>query len=143
MSTEANKALARRWAEAVNQGNLAALDELLAPTFVYHDPANPGIDSLEGYKQLLTRLRSAFPYLRFTIADLIGEADRVVARYQADGTHQGELFGLSPTGKQVVVTGVVMARGEGGKLVEGWVNWDTLGLLQQLGAVPAPGQAGR
>ena len=84
---------------------------------------------------------TAFPDLHFTIEDQIAEGDRVVTRFTARGTHQGAFIGIPPTGKQGVVTGTGIDRFANGKIVEAWFNSDDLGLLQQLGVVPSPGQA--
>jgi predicted ester cyclase len=84
---------------------------------------------------------TAFPDLHFTIEDIIAEGDTVVVRQTARGTHQGDLMGIPPTGKQVSGTGITITRVVNGKAVEDWFNGDDLGLLQQLGVVPVPGQA--
>ncbi len=140
MSTEENKALDRRFTEEVwNRGNLAVVDELMSADYHEHDPTIPA--GSEGFKQFVLMYRSAFPDVNFTIEDQIAEGDKVVSRWTARGTHKGELMGIPPTGKQVTVTGIVIGRYANGKLVEGWSNYDALGMLQQLGAVPPPGQA--
>jgi steroid delta-isomerase-like uncharacterized protein len=141
MSTEDNQAKSRRFFEDVwNQGNLAVVDELVAATFVDHG-LFPPVQGLEALKHYVGMYRTAFPDAHFTIEDIISEGDKVVARFTATGTHQGTLLGIAPTGKQVTVTGINITRYEKGKVVEGWNNFDTLGMLQQLGAVPAPGRA--
>lgn len=84
---------------------------------------------------------TAFPDARFTVEDLIAERDRVASRYTFRGTHQGDLMGIPPTGKQVTVTGIIVNRIVNGKSEEGWLNFDALGMLQQLGVAPASGQA--
>ncbi|HWJ32200.1 MAG TPA: ester cyclase, partial [Gaiellaceae bacterium] len=81
--------------------------------------------------------RDAFPDLRLTAEQTIAQGDHVAVRWTARGTHQGELFGIPATGKEAIVTGISFDRWANGKIVESWTNWDTLGLLQQLGAVPA------
>ena len=139
MSTEDNKANVRRGFEAVNQKNLAVFDELLTPDVVFHN-ASTTMQGLEAYKQFLSMYMTAFPNLHFTIEDMIAEGDTVVARFTTRGTHQGNLMGIPPTGKQVSGTGMFIDRIVNGKAVEQWGNSDTLGLLQQLGIVPAPGQ---
>jgi len=93
------------------------------------------------FKQLLSLYITAFPDARFTVEDQIAEGDRVASRYTFRGTHQGELMGIAPTGKQVTVTGMIINRIVNGKSEEGWLNFDALGMLQQLGAAPVPGQA--
>ena len=140
MSTEDNKAHVRRGFEEVNQKNLAVFVELLTPDVVLHN-ASTTIQGLEGYKQFLSLLITAFPNLQFTIEDIIAEGDFVVVRYTTRSTHQGNFMGIPPTGKQVSGTGMFIDRLVNGKAVEQWINSDTLGLLQQLGVIPAPGQA--
>ncbi len=140
MSTEDNKALTRRAYEALNQRNWATFDELAAPDLVLHN-ASMTIQGLEAYKQFLSMYFTAFPDLQFTIEDMIAEGDTVVVRQTARGTHQGNLMGIPPTGKQVTVSGIAIVRVLNNKGVEEWFNGDDLGLLQQLGVVPAPGQA--
>ena len=139
MSTEDNKALARRAYDAINQGNLAAFYEVFTPDFVLHN-ASMTIQGLEAYKQWLSMYLAAFPDAHFTLEDLIVEGDTVVVRQTLRGTHTGDLMGIPPTGKQVTATGIAITRVLNGKVVEQWANYDDLGLLQQLGVVPAPGQ---
>ena len=139
MSTEENKANVRRGFEALNQRNLAVFDEILHPDVVFHT-ASTTIQGLEAYKQYLSMYNIAFPDLHFTIEDIIAEGDTVVVRYTTRGTHQGTFMGILPTGKQLSGTGMFIDRIVNGKAVEQWGNSDTLGLLQQLGIVPAPGQ---
>ena len=138
MSTEDNKAHVRRGFEAVNQKNLAVFDELLTPDVVFHN-ASTTMEGLEAYKQFLSMYMTAFPDLHFTIEDMIAEGDTVVARFTTRGTHQGNLMGIPPTGKQVSGTGMFIDRIVNGKALEQWFNTDDLGLLQQLGVVPTMG----
>ena len=81
---------------------------------------------------------AAFPDLHSTVEYLIAEGDMVVSRFTMRGTHQGEFIGIPPTGKQVKVTGMVIHRFADGKIVEYWVKWDVLGMMQQLGVIPPP-----
>ena len=139
MSTEANKALVRRFYEDVfNQRNVALVDELCTTQHVFHNPPIT-LHSKEEFKQFLSLYITAFPDARFTIEDQIAEGDRVTSRYTFRGTHQGDLMGIAPTGKQVTVTGMIINRIAGGKSEEGWLNFDALGMLQQLGVIPAMG----
>jgi predicted ester cyclase len=141
MSTEDNKAAVRRFYEEVfNQKNLAGVDAFIGPNPIDHS-LPPGLSGLEGTKQFIGMYLAAFPDLRVTVEDLIAEGDKVVSRCTYRGTHQGALLGIPPTGKQVTVTGIEINRFEGGKTVEHWLEADNLGMLQQLGVVPAPGQA--
>jgi steroid delta-isomerase-like uncharacterized protein len=134
------KAIARREIEEVyGAGKLDTADELVDAGFVGHDPALPEpLRGSAGVKEAAAGYRAAFPDLRVKIDTQISEGDLVVSRWTATGTHQGELFGIAPTGKQATVSGISIDRISGGKIVEDWTNWDTLGLLQQLGAIPAP-----
>jgi len=141
MSTEENKAVVRRfYEEVVNQKKRAALDEVFDPNLVDHfaPPGTPG--GLEGARQTFDMFLTAFPDRHFTVEDLIAEGDRVAARVTMSGTQHGAFMGVPPTGKHVTITGLDINRFVGGKSVEHWVEMDTLGLMQQLGVIPAPGQ---
>ena len=140
MSVEHNKALVRRlYEEAFNKGNLAVVDEILAPTYIRHGLAPGAPPGPESTKQVFTMMRTAFPDLRITVEDMVGEGDKVVARMIVRGTHQGEYMGIAPTGKQVTVTTIGIYRFAGSKLEEAWIQMDELGMLQQLGVVPTVG----
>lgn len=140
MSTEENKALTRRAYDAFNQRDLAAIYELITPDFVLHN-ASTTIQGLEAYKQWISLYLIAFPDARLTIEEMLAEGDKVVVRQTFRGTHQGDLMGIPSTGKQVAVPGIFITHIVNGKAVEQWANYDELGLMQQLGVVPAPGQA--
>jgi steroid delta-isomerase-like uncharacterized protein len=136
---EANKQLSRRVAEeAFSQGRMEVIDELIADDFVNHDPTSPpGLPpGREGVKELVRFYRGAFPDTQLIIDDQIAEGDKVVTRYTARGTHQGDFAGIPPTGRQVTGTGITIDRIEGGKIVESWNAFDQFALLQQLGAIP-------
>jgi steroid delta-isomerase-like uncharacterized protein len=140
--SEENKALVRRYFEEIwDKGNLGLLDELFATSFVRHGPTGTEgeVRGLEGFKGLVSMYRSAFPNLQIPIEDLVAEGDRVVTRWTARGTHQGELMGNTPTGNQLTVTGILIDRISSGKIEEEWVDYDTLHFMQQIGAVPKPG----
>ena len=144
MSAQENKALARRSWEIVTETNLDTLEEALkevyADTLVMHEP-DEDVRGIEGLTQFVSMIRSALPDLRVTLEEDIAEGDKVVSRWRAQGTHQGELMGIAPTGNEVAITGLTIHRIEEGKIVEEWENWDALGLMQQIGAVPAPEQS--
>jgi steroid delta-isomerase-like uncharacterized protein len=141
--SEQNKPVVRRLFEEVwSKGNLQVADELFAPTYAHHDPSTPDVGrGPESEKKRATLYRTAFPDLRLTIEDVIAEGETVMARWSCRGTHKGDLSGIAPTGKQFTISGVSIARLTNGKIVEGWVNWDALGLMQQLGVVPQLGKA--
>jgi steroid delta-isomerase-like uncharacterized protein len=135
-----NKALCRRLVnEVINQGNLATVDALVGPNYIYHGPGFE-LRGPEGFKQMVTMYRTAFPDLTLTINDLIAEDDKVVTRWTARGTHRGDLQGIAPTGRTTTVTGILISRFAGGKLVEDWEAFDEVGMLRQLGvtSIPAP-----
>lgn len=137
------RALVRRYVEEVwNAGKLDAIDELLTADYVNHDPMNPEVPpGAVGAKKLATLYREAFPDINLRLEDVICEGDFVVDRWTATGTHKGSLFGVAPTGKRVTVTGITINRIANGRIAESWINWDNLGLMQQLGAVPALARA--
>jgi predicted ester cyclase len=136
MSVEDSKALVRRLFDIINQGNLALLDEVIAPGSVHRNPADPNLPSgAEGWRRMEAPWQAAFPDGRSTIEDQIAEGDKVVTRWRFRGTHQGEIFGIAPTGKQIEFTGIFIDRVAGGRIVEHWDEADILGVLQQLGAV--------
>ena len=138
--SEENKALARRVADdLVNPGNVDAVDEIYAPDYVLHDPSTPeDVHGVEGAREFYETVFNAFPDTEISIEELIAEGDKVVTRWTSRGTHQGEFMGLPPSGKRVEVAGVTISRIEGGKIVEDWEFTDALGMMQQLGAIPAP-----
>ena len=122
--------------EVFSQGNLAVADEIIAPDFIDHDPSPGQEPGLAGLKGLVGMLRTAFPDMRATVEDLIAEGDKVVGRITTRGTHKGEFAGIAPTGKQVTVKEIHIIRIADGKAVEHWGIEDSLGMMQQLGAIP-------
>jgi steroid delta-isomerase-like uncharacterized protein len=142
MTVEDNKNRARQVAELVSTGNMALVDENVAPDFVRHDlGGRPDIVGPEGVKLFVGVLRAAFPDIQMIVEDVIGEGDRVVVRYTLRGTHRGAFRGIAPTGRKVTWSGINIYRVEGGKVVETWQLADALGVMQQLGVVPRVGQA--
>jgi steroid delta-isomerase-like uncharacterized protein len=142
MSIEANKAIARRLVEEVqNQQNISAMDELYATDYVYH--AAHGVPpTLEGNKQFFGILFAAFPDLHFTIHDQIAEGDKVVTRKTMSGTHQGAFVGMPATGKRMTLEILEILHIDGGKILGNWMFYDRLSLMHQLGVLPLPTQPG-
>jgi steroid delta-isomerase-like uncharacterized protein len=138
--SEANKALMRRETEEVwNNHNPDAIDEFYAPDYVNHN-APPGMpNDREGHKALVSAYLGAFPDLKVTNDILVAEGDIVVNRSTGTGTHTGELMGIPATGKRMTVTTIAIARVAGGKIAEMWSEVDLMGMMQQLGVIPAPG----
>ena len=141
--SEQNKATARRFYDAWTSGDLDAFDEIFSPDAKDHDTQNPNAATLGPDAARLTAemYRAAFSDSRFEIEQQLEEGDYVITRWTAHGTNDGEMMGMPATGKTVSVGGITIDRFENGKIVEGWTNWDTLGMMQQLGVVPQPAEA--
>lgn len=140
MSTEQNKALPRRFFNAFETNDQAALKEVLAPDFVAHHPGAPGPVDRAGLLQVVNMYKAAFSDQHYTIEDQIAEGDKVTTRVTWRATHNGDFQGISPTGKRVEISGIAVARIKDGKIVERWLELDQMGMMQQLGLVPPPGQ---
>jgi len=119
---------------------MVLVDESFAPDFINHDPM-VAVGGAEGVKQLIASATGAFPDLHFTIEDMIAEGDRVTIRGTYQGTHQGDFMGIPATGKAATIPAIYILRMTQGKIAETWVVQDNLGMMQQLGVIPAPGQA--
>ena len=140
--SKANMTLSRRWIEeGLNKGNVDLMDELFEAKCVYHGPFGETVRGRKAMKQMVAAWLTAFPGAHCTIDDMVSAGDKVIGHFAFTGTHRGEFLGVAPTGKRVKVKGIVMSRFSGGKLVEDWEFFDTLGLFQQLGAVPPVGQS--
>ena len=137
--SEENKELSRRSMEELfNMGNLDAADEFIAQDHVHHDPTMPEEGhGPEDFKQFASMYRSAFPDVHIEIEDQIAEGDKVVSRWVARGTHEGDLMGIAPTGNRVTTAGMTIDRIADGKIAETWDNYDAMGMMQQLGAIPS------
>lgn len=139
MSVETNKALVRRYyTELWNRWEMALIDELIAPDVTFRGSLGVVVRGREGFAGYVAMVRAAFPDFHNAVEELIGEADRVVARLTYRGTHRGPLFGLPPTGGAVGYGGIAIFRIADGRIADGWVLGDTLSLLRQLGATAIP-----
>jgi predicted ester cyclase len=138
--SEANKDKVRRMLEeAFGQGKLGVVEEVLDPGFVCYDPNSEAgeVRGADNIKQEIRWFSNAVPDLTYTVEDQVAEGDKVVTRYTATGTHQGEFFGVAPTGNRIEMSGIQIDRfDEGGKMVEEWPEYDLLGAMKQMGAVP-------
>ncbi len=138
MSAEQNKSIVRRWVEeGWNKRNTALIDQLFTPNFYQHETGPETVNSSETLKPFVAGYLSAFPDLQFTIEDLVAEGDKVVWRFKATGNNTGPFMGGPATGKSVAVTGIIIFRLENSRMAEAWLNLDVLGLLQQVGIIPA------
>jgi steroid delta-isomerase-like uncharacterized protein len=136
MSAEENKEIVRRFWGVWEKGNIGLVDELVAPDYVNHSPGMPGQpEGPEGIKAVVSMFRAGMPNLRVVIEDMIAEGDKVMMRYKIEGTHEGELFGVPPTGRRVSIESITVERVSGGKIREHWRVTDTLDMMQQLGAI--------
>ncbi len=142
MTPEENKAVVQRFYELVEDvfrtGDTDVLDEVLAPEFVFHQPGAP--PDLQSYKQFFAMFRLACPDMSQTVEDMIAEGDKVVDRLRWQATHQGPFMGIPPSGNSLTMTEIHINRIAGGRIVERWADVDRLSLMQQLGAIPVPGQ---
>ena len=134
--SEANKAVIRRVVEeVVNKHDLSVLSELY-PDCVYRTPATGELRG-EAHRKFIASVLAAFPDCQETITDQVAEGDKVVTRWTFTGTHKGTFMDVPPTGKRITITGMCIDRIVNGKIVEEWEEWDALGMMHQLGAVPA------
>jgi steroid delta-isomerase-like uncharacterized protein len=132
-----NKEIVRRVLEDV-WTDPDILDELISEDYVGHDPALPEpVRGPRGAKENAKQYLDAFEGAHITVQEQIGEGDSVATRWEGRGRHTGEIMGIPPSGKDVVVSGLNLSRLKDGKIVEEWSIWDTLGMLQQIGAIPA------
>ena len=132
----------RRFTEEVNTGKeaaLAAIDELYDTDVVIHGPGEEGTYGLKKHKQFTSEFYDAFPDTQMTFDDRIVKGNKVVTRFTITGTQKGEYMGIPPTNKKVTWRGIEIFRRAGGKIVEVWAERDNLGMLQQLGVIPAQG----
>lgn len=136
MTPEENKQLVWRVYESIfNEGRVDEVDTYLAPDMIDHD--QPSFSFGKDPREAAARIRTAFPDVRFTVEAQIAEGDCVLTRWTAAGTHLGELNGVPGSARSVRVEGMFLDRVDGGRITESWSSWDALGLLQQLGLVPA------
>ena len=140
MAAAENKAVIDRFNVALNEGNLDVIDAIFAPDFVGHSPLSPElIRGPGGYKAFLATMGAAMPDLHYPSWTLIAEGDLVVIHMSAEGTFTNELMGIPPNGKKVLLWMINIWRFADGKIVEWWHSMDTLGFMQQLGAIPPLG----
>ena len=129
MSIEENKAIERRFFEAMNQRSTAAIEQILGANFVDNTPGPGATPDLKGYKQFFATAFTAFPDFHSDIEDMVAEGDKIVTRFTARGTHKGEWAGIAPTGKKITIPGMGLHRIAGGKIVENWAYMDISALM--------------
>jgi steroid delta-isomerase-like uncharacterized protein len=139
MAIEENKSAFRRtYEEIFNQGRLDVADEVIAPDCIDREEHPGNVPGPESVRTVAAMLRTAFPDLHFTIEELIAEGDLVAGRLTMRGTHDGPLMGMPPTGRQVRQAHMHFVRFRDGKAIEHWGVRDDVGLMKQLGLMPAP-----
>ena len=134
---KANIIIVRKFFEVgPSKGDLAAADALLHPEFSLHTPLPTPGPGIEAMNNVITTCRAAFAGLYVTIDDIMADGDRVIARFTARGTHNGEFMGVPPTGKAITLTAIEIFRIKDGKIAELWGEVNLMGLMQQLGMLP-------
>jgi len=144
MSAKDLKALVRRFFEEASKGKgaaFAAIDKLFVTDYVEHTGSGEITHGIKDYKQSMSEFYSAVPDVHVTINDMVVEGDKVAVRFTLTGTHKGEFMSAPPTGTKVTIEEIGIIRVAGGKFVESWMRYDTLGLMQQLNLLPASGKS--
>jgi len=138
MTAESNKVVMQRFLEFINTASETLAQQLISPDAVFHVPGRPEpMQGPTGYLEIIGMMRSGFPDIEWTLEEMIAEGDKVAARFTMRGTHRGTFFGVPPTGKTIAVQAMNFYRLSNGQFVEERGQPDLLGLLQQIGAVPA------
>ena len=142
--SEANKQIIRAFTEDIlNRGNFDRANDLVHENFIELDPLPGQQQGREGLKAVIAQMRSAFPDMHWVVSEMVAESEKVVTRFTWTGTHRDTFLGIPATSKHVEVKGVVIDRLESGKMADSRILMDTLGLLQQLGAIPRPSAPGQ
>ena len=134
-------ALDRFVEEVINQGKYEVCDEIVEENFVELDPLPGQQQGRRGLKDVIRMLRAWFPDIHWVVEETIAAGDKVVSRFWWTGTHRGEFLGIPASGRKVVVPGVVIDRLKDGKMADSRILMDTMGMMQQLGVIPGPGQS--
>jgi steroid delta-isomerase-like uncharacterized protein len=141
MPADSNYVVRRLYGDIWNKRKLEVLNELVSPSHAFHGPNSSGSSiGPEAYKRQVALFLTGFPDLRWTIDDTIIEKDKVVVVWNFTGTHKGEFMGVPATNKKVSIDGITIHEIGNGKIMDSYVNWDTWGLMQQLGVVPTRGR---
>lgn len=139
MSESENIATMKRFVdEVINHGRLDVADEIVEEEFVELDPLPGQRQGREGLKEVIGMMRAAFPDIHWVDEETVAAGDKVVTRFTWTGTHRGDFLGIPATSRRVAVKGVVIDRLNAGKMADSRILMDTLGLMQQLGVIPAP-----
>jgi steroid delta-isomerase-like uncharacterized protein len=142
VSIEANVQVIRRFFSELDRANLDALDEIFTDDYTLHFTGAPGPLDRTGTRYMFGGFFASFPGLTHRIEDTVAEDDKVAVRLTIRGTQSGEFQGIPPTGKSFELTSLNIFHLAGGRIASQWAQFDAMGMLQQLGAMPAPGGAG-
>jgi steroid delta-isomerase-like uncharacterized protein len=140
MAVPSPRGVVQQWVEAWNARDPEAVGALAAPDFVRHDANSPDLVGPEAEMDFVKAVVAAFPDLHFTVNHVVAEGDFVADHLTGTGTHQGEFLGVPPTGRAVRFETMETYRVADGRVAEQWVLTDMLGVLQQLGVIPSPGE---
>ncbi len=135
MSTQEHKAILGLFVEALNEANWGIFEDLFAADFVYHNPTQPQVHDREELKQLFAGIYATFPPAQWTVMDTVAEGDRVVQCLSFSGVNSESFQGLAPTGRPVSMDAISVSRFVGGRIAEMWALTNTLGVLEQVGAI--------
>ena len=139
MSLQENKDIVQRVVDLFNEGKLEQVKELYTTDYCNHDPSAPDVHDREGLMQVFAAWGAAFPDALVRVEDMVAEGDKVVKRWTYHATHTGEFMGIPATGKKVIMHAATIYRLSGGKVAECWWNYDSMGMMQQLGVIPPSG----
>ena len=138
MSKEEIIYIQKRFIEAVNKNELDQLNDMVSPNVIDNDPVNGQVPGPQGYIRFFRSLRCAFPDMNIDVEQIVADEDDSVGFvYTFSGTHNGDYFGVSATGKNVQIKGMQISHFEQGKMTERWGNWDEHSILQQIGLLAA------
>ncbi len=138
MSTDQNIAIVRQMFDMIVTGDLSNVEQIISPNWVNNDPSMPPMSGIDGFKQLVGIWTGSLSNRMLDVEEIFGSDGMAASHFTVTGIHTGDLMGVPPTEKQIKSTGTGIFRLENGKVVENTVNFDALGLLQQLGVVPMP-----
>lgn len=134
-----NETIIERFDHAFTGNDTATIDELCDPQLVDHNPAPGAPPTLEGFKATIAGYKAAFPDLEFAeLGDIVWDGDTVATRWTVNGTHEGEMMGIAPSGKRISVEGMNFYQLKEGRITDVWTQFDGVGMLQQLGVMPVP-----
>ena len=137
-TTQANRQFMQRFVQFINTADAQLASELVSSKAIFYVPGRPDpVSGPAGYLEIISMMRSGFPDIQWTLEETIAEGDNIVARYTMRGTHQGAFMGVPPTGKKIAVQALNIYRFSNGQILEELGQPDLLGLLQQIGGLPA------